>query len=304
MSRYINPYTDFGFKRLFGEEANKDLLIDFLNTFLPEKHRIKTLNFRNTEQLGVIALDRKAVFDIFCEAESGEKFIVEMQKAKQLYFKDRSLFYAAFPIREQAEKGKGWEYELQAIYFVGILDFEYDEMEERRKFLRDVSLKDQDGDLFYDKLRFIFLQMPLFTKTESELETHQDKWLYFLKNLADFDDIPTILHEPVFERAFVTAELARMNKQENFRYEVEMKVYRDNHSAMSTAQHVGFITGHTEGMAQGMEQGMAEGMAQGMAVGESQKAVEIARNLKKEGFDSAMVARMTNLTIEEIERLD
>ena len=90
------PYTDFGFKRLFGEEANKDLLIDFLNTFLPEKHRGKTLEFRNTEQLGVISFDRKAVFDIVCEAENGEHFIVEMQKAKQDWFKDRTLFYAAF----------------------------------------------------------------------------------------------------------------------------------------------------------------------------------------------------------------
>ena len=288
MSRYINPYTDFGFKRLFGEEANKDLLIDFLNTFLPEKHRIKTLNFRNAEQLGATALDRKAIFDIYCEAESGEKFIVEMQKAKQLYFKDRSLFYAAFPIREQAEKGKGWEYELQAIYFVGILDFEYDEMEERRKFMREVSLKDQDGDVFYDKLRFIFLQMPLFTKTESELETHQDKWLYFLKNLADFDDIPAILHEPVFERAFETAEVARMSTQEHYRYEADMKVYRDNYSALSTAQHVGFETGH------------AEGMAQGRAV----EKIEIARNMRMKGLDTSLIAEYTGLSQEEIEQLD
>lgn len=279
MSKYINPYTDFGFKKLFGEEANKDLLIDFLNTLLPEKHRIKTLSFRNTEQLGPIDVDRKAIYDIFCEAESGEKFIVEMQKAKQLYFKDRALFYAAFPIRDQAEKGDEWEFELKAVYFVGILDFEYDENEERRKFQRDVSLKDQDGDLFYDKLRLIFLQMPLFTKTETELETHRDKWLYFLKNLVRFDRIPAILKEPIFEKAFETAEIARMSKTELNQYEANLKVYRDNYAVLQTARE------------EGREEGREE------------EKIEIARNMKKDGLPVDQIAKYTGLSVEEIEQL-
>ena len=137
MSRYINPYTDFGFKRLFGEEANKDLLIDFLNSLLPTRHQVKTLTFQNLEQLGIISADRKAVYDIFCTAENGEQFIVEMQKAKQKWFKDRALFYLTFPIREQAPKGpvggEEWNYELQAVYLIALLGFEYDQTEERRK---------------------------------------------------------------------------------------------------------------------------------------------------------------------------
>jgi len=133
------------------------------------------LNFGNTEQLGPIALDRKAVLDIFCEAESGEKFIVEMQKAKLLFFKDQALFCTAFPIREQAEKGEEWLYELQAIYFVGILDFKYDEKEERQKFLRDVTLKDQDGVLFYDKLHFIFLHQPVRRLSRRGILSSADK---------------------------------------------------------------------------------------------------------------------------------
>ena len=92
MSRYINPYTDFGFKKLFGEEASKDLLADFLNTLLPERHRIHTLEFHNPEQLGPAKTDRRAVFDIYCENNKGEQFIVEMQKAEQENFKDRSLY--------------------------------------------------------------------------------------------------------------------------------------------------------------------------------------------------------------------
>ena len=297
MSRYINPYTDFGFKRLFGEEANKDLLIDFLNTFLPEKHRVKTLEFRNTEQLGVIALDRRAIFDIYCVAENGERFIVEMQKARQRWFKDRALFYAAFPIRDQAPQGtldldrKVWDFELKAVYLIAVLDFEYDKDEERQKLQRNVKLKDQDGDIFYDKLELIFLQMPLFTKTESELETRQDKWLYFLQNMESFTSLPSIFREPVFERAIETAEIAAMNKDELLQYEMSRMVQWDNYAVMKTA------------VDDGIREGIRLGQTKGRAEGRTEEKIEIARNMKKEGFDMTMIIKMTGLSPGEIDRL-
>ena len=102
--KYVNPLTDFGFKRLFGTEPNKILLIDFLNQLLPAKHQIQELNYARNEQLGPSDLDRKAIFDLYCIGASGERFIVEIQKAKQNYFKDRSVYYASFPIQEQAEE--------------------------------------------------------------------------------------------------------------------------------------------------------------------------------------------------------
>jgi len=169
MSKYINPYTDFGFKKLFGEEANKDLLIDFLNQLLPAKHQITELNFRNVEGIAELSHERKAIFDIHCQTQSGERIIVEMQKAKVNYFKDRSLFYSTFPIREQAKRGE-WDFRLAPIYMIAILDFQYDEQEEKQKFLRSVKLKDQDGDVFYDKLNFKFLQMPLLPKERMNLK--------------------------------------------------------------------------------------------------------------------------------------
>ena len=255
MSRYINPYTDFGFKRLFGEEANKDLLIDFLNSQLPEEHQIKTLEFRNTEQLGLIALDRKTVYDIYCEGANGDHFIVEMQKASQRFFKDRALFWTSFLIRNQAPQGlvdgKPWDFELKAIYLVAILGFKYDQEEEEQKFIRDVHLRDQDGDLFYKKLHFRFLQMPLFTKTESELATRSDKWHYFLKNLASFDSIPSIFREPVFERALATAEIANLTKDEAFQYEASPISQWDNYSVLETAKFEGKVEGRVEGRVEG-----------------------------------------------------
>jgi predicted transposase/invertase (TIGR01784 family) len=274
MAKYINPYTDFGFKKLFGEEGNKDLLIDFLNQLLPAHHQIKELNFRNSESLSDLSTERKAIFDIHCEALSGEKFIVEMQKAKIKYFKDRSLFYVTFPIRDQAQQGE-WNFRLKAIYFVAILDFEYDEAEERRKFRRDVTFKDQDGDLFFDKLHFKFLQMPLFKKAESELETHFDKWCYFLKNLENFEHIPSILNEPIFQKAFNTAELAGLSAEQRAFYDESLIQYWGMKSALETA----------------------------VEEAKDERSLEIARNMLKRGVSVEIIAEDTGLSIEQIQML-
>lgn len=270
MAKYINPYTDFGFKKLFGEEANKDLLIDFLNQLLPVHHQIADLNFRNPENLADLSAERKAIFDIHCKALSGERFIVEMQKAKVKYFKDRSLFYVTFPIRDQAQQGE-WNFKLEPIYFVAILDFEYDEAEEKRKFRRDVALKDQDGDVFFDKLHFRFLQMPLFTKKEHELENKFDKWCYFLKNLESFDHIPNILNEPIFQKAFGATELARLNSEQRAIYEENLIQYWGMKSALETAVE--------------------------------ENKIEIARNAILEGASNMFIAKITGLTIEQVEKL-
>ena len=175
-AKYINPYTDFGFKKIFGEEASKPQLIDFLNALLPEQNQIIDLSFKNTEQLGLTDLDRKAIYDIYCENDKGEKFIVELQKAKQNYFRERTIYYSTFPIREQAEKGN-WNYNLKAVYCIGILDFtftDYERETEKSEFLHTIKLKDQNCKVFYDKLTYVYLEMPNFIKTESELETRLD----------------------------------------------------------------------------------------------------------------------------------
>ncbi len=274
MSKYINPYTDFGFKKLFGEEANKDLLIDFLNQLLPAKHQITELNFRNVEGIAELSHERKAIFDIHCQTQSGERIIVEMQKAKVNYFKDRSLFYSTFPIREQAKRGE-WDFRLAPIYMIAILDFQYDEQEEKQKFLRSVKLKDQDGDVFYDKLNFKFLQMPLFTKGENELETHFDKWIYFLKKLESFDEIPSILQEPIFEKAFGVAEVANMTAEQYEQYQESLLTYIEVKEVVKTAE----------------------------ADGEKRKALEIAKEMKEDGIGMEKIIKYTGLSKEEIDEL-
>ncbi len=248
-AKYINPFTDFGFKKIFGEEASKPLLIDFLNALLPQQNKIVDLSFKNTEQLGQTEVDRKAVYDIYCENENGEKFIVELQKAKQNYFKERTIYYSTFPIREQAEKGE-WNYNLKAVYCVGILDFTFDDYEsepEKSEVVHTIRLKNQNGKTFYDKLTYIYLEMPNFKQKENELVTRLDKWLYLIKHLEDFQTIPAIFKDEVFTQAFEKAELAKFGQAELDSYENSLKTYRDLKSVIETAYDDGKTEGKTEG---------------------------------------------------------
>jgi len=273
-ARYVNPYTDFGFKKLFGEEANKDLLKDFLNELLPAQHKIVQLNFKNTEQWGAIAADRKAIFDIHCENTNGEKFIIEMQKAKIKFFKDRAMFYTTFPIREQAEKGE-WDFELNPVYCVALVDFKYDDNRENKDFLSNVQLKDQYCQVFSNKLTYVFIEMPRFTKEEHQLETHFDKWLYFLKHLEDFENIPGILDEEIFAKAFRVAEVANFTKEQLAQYEESLKKYRDLKGVVDTSYEEGRI----------------------------EEKNKIALKMKKKGESAEKISEYTGLSIEEIDKL-
>ncbi len=276
-AKYINPFTDFGFKKIFGEEASKPLLLDFLNALLPQQTKIVDLNFKNTEQPGQTDLDRKAIYDIYCENERGEKFIVELQKAKQNYFKERTIYYSTFPIREQAEKGQ-WNYNLKAVYCIGILDFTFDDYEsesEKGEVVHTIKLKDQDGKTFHDKLNYIYLEMPNFQKEEEALETRLDKWLYFIEHLEDFQTIPAIFKDEVFTKAFEKAELAKFNQAEMDSYENSLKIYRDLKGVIDTA----------------FDEGKLE------------KAIEMGRLMKAENEPVEKIMKYTGLTAAEIKRL-
>lgn len=280
-AKYINLFTDFGFKKIFGEEASKPLLIDFLNALLPQANKIIDLNFKNTEQLGQSEADRKAIYDIYCENENGEKFIVELQKAKQNYFKERTIYYSTFPIREQAEKGI-WNYNLKAVYCVGILDFTFDDYEnepEKSDVVHTINLKNQNGKTFYDKLTYIYLEMPNFKHEEDGLKTRLDKWLYFIKNLEDFQTIPSIFKDEVFIKAFEKAEIAKFGQAELENYEMNLKIYRDYKNTMDTAFEEGKIEGKIE------------------------SKIEIAKKLKDKGMDIHFIVETTGLTEKDIETI-
>jgi len=275
--RYINPFTDFGFKKLFGTEPNKDLLIDFLNELLRnDEDEIKDITYLSNEQLGRAADNRKAIFDIYCENAKGEKFIVELQKAKQNYFKDRSIYYSTFPIQSQAKKGD-WNFELKAVYTIGILDFIFKEdNDDTEVFHHEVQLFDKNTKkVFYDKLTYVYLEMPKFNKEVDELETHFDKWLYIIKNLDTITDIPAKLQERIFKKLFSQAEIANYDEREYMEYEESLKNYRDLKNSIDTA----FSEGKLEGK------------------------LEDAKRFKKLGVEINIISKATGLSEEEIKKL-
>lgn len=272
--KYINPFTDYGFKKLFGTEMNKDLLIDFLNQVLPEQHHIADLSYTSNEKLGATEIDRKAIFDLYCISPDGERFIVEIQKAKQNYFKDRSVYYSTFPIQEQAQKGD-WDYQLAAVYTIGILDFVFDDGKDDHEVRHEVKLKDQHCRVFYDKLTFIYLEMPKFKKSEDELETDFDKWMYVLKHLPYLQNRPAALQERVFQKLFDMAEIARFDSEEKAKYEESLKYYRDLKNVVDTS----------------FEEGKEE------------KAVEVILKSHKAGLSIEVIAQITGKSPEEIEKI-
>ena len=283
--KYVNPYTDFGFKKLFGTELNKDLLISLLNALFDRsaqqspgepKQVVKDLRYLPTEKLESYG-ERRAVFDVYCEGENGEKFIVEMQKASQDFFKDRSVFYSAFPIIEQGKVGSDWDFHLNNVYTVGILNFifpgdEYD----KDCFHHEVKLIDvEDKHVFYDKLTYVYLEMPKFNKTEDELVSMYDKWLFVLKNLSRLFERPAALQERVFTRLFEQAEIARFTPDESRFYEESLKQYRDMHNTIASAERRGRDEANREN----------------------------ARKMKAKGYAIEDIAEITGLTKEDINAL-
>ena len=275
--RYISLLTDFGFKRIFGTKPNKDLLINFLNSLFEGFQVIKDVKYLNSEHVGDVFAERKAIFDVYCENERGEKFIVEMENAYQKYFKDRSLFYSTFRIREQAPKGADWNFKLERVYTVALLNFDLkEEAFDQDDINHDVGLLDKKTHkVFNDKLSFKYVEIAKFDKTEDELVTLYDKWLYVLKNLSRLDERPAALKEKVFTKLFEEAEIAKFTPTELKEYEDSLKAYRDVKNSIDTA----------------LEKGREE------------KAIQIAKKMLAAGMDIDTIINMTDLSKDEIEKL-
>lgn len=275
--RYISLLTDFGFKRIFGTKPNKDLLISFLNSMFNGEQVIRDVRFLNSEQVGDVYAERKAIFDVYCENERGEKFIVEMQNAFQQFFKDRSLFYATFPIREQAPKGLDWDFQLSHVYVVALLNFDmHEEAFAPEDINHDVTLLDRKTcKVFNDKLTFKYVEIAKFQKAESELVTLYDKWLYVLKHLAGLSRRPKALTEKIFTKLFTEAEIARFSATELHEYENSLKSYRDLKNSLDTAQEKGRV----------------------------EESVRIAGEMLSEGLPMEMVVKMTRLPKEKVEEI-
>jgi len=263
--RYIDPTTDFGFKRLFGRADSTDILKAFLHDMLDLPAPIRELTYLPTAQIPDLADERISIYDVYCVDEEGRRFIVEMQRNWQLHFKDRTLYYSTFPIREQVEKGD-WNYELLPIYCLSILRFKLDN---DPRYLRRVQLCDiATGAVFYEPLTFVFVELPKFQQADTALTTPTEKWLYFLQHLPELAGPPQALAEPPFTAAFRAAEKAAFSEAEVWAYEASLKRMRDAKSIEESAELRGRL--------------------------------KVARAMLARGMDPALIAEVTGLSEAEI----
>ena len=295
-AKYINLMVDWSFKRVFGTEVNKDILIEFLKVIFPQ-FAITDITYIPTEQLGIMEDDRKAIFDVLCKTEDGKTFLVEMQRGAQKHFFERALYYTSFPIMKQGKKAiakeeegaEPWDFSLDGVFFLGILDFEYEQderTEHRYQLLETKTLKQMT-----DKLEFVFVEVAKFDKSEDELETDLDKWLYLLKNMSTLLERPAALRDRIFGRLFDVAEYARLDDEERKNYVEAMNTARDTYNQIDYALNKGIGIGREEGREEGIE------------IGLEKKAYEIARKMIAKGLDVDTIADFTGLTKEEVAKL-
>ena len=295
MGKFINPFTDMGFKRIFGQEVSKPVLITFLNALLEGEQRIVNLKYLDKEQPGESTDDKSLIYDVYCEVEGGDHIIVEMQNKSQPWFKERCVYYMSRAISRQGEPGKEWHYsDLKAVYMIAFMNFKRSDISER--FRTDVCLMDMEQRTpFSDKQRMVFLQLPLFTKEAEECETIFEKIIYVLKHMDILKRMPWMAQEAVFQKLASIADVASLSKKEREAYDENLRKYRDTVAVMEGQ--------YLEGMEKGMEKGRAEGMEKGRAEGEQRKAASIARQMKAGGMSITDIVRFTGLSVEEIEGL-
>ncbi len=277
MGKFINPFTDVGFKIIFGQEFSKPRLLDFLNTLLEGERSITDLTFLDKEQPAFYDGDKSPIYDILCETDSGEKIIVEMQTREHPNFKERMLYYASEAIVRQGEKGKVWNYDIKAVYMVAFTNFVQTGYAGQLRI--DVKLTDNEGKLFSDKMRLIYLQMPCFTKEADECENHFERWIYILNNMEILERMPWAAQNAVFQRLAEVAEVSKLSKKDRLAYDHALKRYRDTYNAMTGAEQ--------KGRAEGIEENKREN----------------ARKMKALGLSTDVIAQVTGLTTEQINNL-
>ena len=294
MSKFINPFTDIGFKRIFGQEISKPVLIAFLNALLSEERTIVDVKFLDKEQLGISSGDRSLIYDIYCETETGEHIIVEMQNKYQPYFKKRSIYYLSRSIVEQGERGSEWSYDIKAVYLVAFLNFKLSDISD--DFRTDVALMDMKRrTVFSDKVRLIYLQLPYFTKEADECETVFERIIYVLKHMDILQRMPWMAQDAVFKKLSEIAEVASLDSEERKKYDESLRAYRDTIVVMEGQ----FLEGERKGLEKGLEKGRAEGRAEG----EYAKALSMARKMKSDGLTAEVISKYTGLSEDEVMEL-
>lgn len=302
---YANPLCDFMFKRLFGSEANKDILIEFLNIVL-EDSDIVGVDFIPTEHHGLTEEDRKVIFDIECKCKDGKKFIIEVQKGYQKHFRERALYYTTYPINEQGRYARDiyfkkaaqgdadaefrWDYNLKPVTVVAILNFRFEHVRgwPADRYHSSYRLREDVSDeVMTDVLRFVFLELGRFKKKLGELDSKFDKWMFLLKHMHEMTEIPEEFSDPVFKRLFMMSELSNFTADELKHYYISLENMGDYLNIINTAK----------------EEAQRIGLEQGREQGKTEAKIEVARKMIAAGIPLDQVVEFTGLEVETVNGL-
>ena len=303
MSHFVNPFTDIGFKIIFGQPASKPLLITLLNELLAGEHHIEDLTFLDKEDHSENRNDAGIIYDLYCQTDSGEYIIVEMQNRWHSNFLDRTLYYVSRAISRQIEQPitekikvpegasgmlceeqvlYGKRYRLSTVYGIFLMNFKEQRLES--KFRTDTVIADREnGRVVNPHFRQIYLQFPYFTKELSDCNTLYDKLIYALKNMSQWNRMPDALKEQVFQHLDRLAAVANLSEADRIAYDKAV-------DSFSVSQIV-------------LEDSWNDGHAKGVMEGERKKQFEIARNLKRIGIKSENIIATTGLSREEVDSL-
>ena len=296
MAKFINPLTDIGFKRIFGD---KEIMLNFLNSLFEGEFVIKDLEYLDKEQEALPGDERNIIYDLFCKTETGMEFIVEMQSRSQLFFRDRILYYLSRAIAGQGMKGDEWNYKLTPIYGIYWMNFS---LNEDGHVIDDVSLYSKaqlkDGinaKPFTDKVRAITIDMHSFNKLPSNCETTLDQWIYNIKNMDNMTTMPFKEKNNVFAHLETLSDYYAMDPEDRKVYDAALRRSRDYYATLESAK--------VEGLAEGRAEGREVGRAEGRAEGRMNEKYENARKMKSKGFSVEDIADITGLSVDDIEKL-
>ena len=314
--RYINPFIDYGFKKLFATEGNKDILISFLNAVIEDAaDPIVDLTYKNVELIGDFNGTRDSYLDAYCETSRGRQFIVEMQNSWQPFFKDRTLYYAAKAISNQAvkddptkraaaeekkkTKNKKWNYRLNEVYIIAVMNFNFPSEEYKpTEYHHRIMLTDlADNHVFYDKLTFIYLEMPKVGEAKLDMSRPLDRWLRVLYRLWGEEECPEELDEPVFRKLYKEAEYACFTSDQQLTYVRSWKRELDIYNQLEGGRILGLEQGREEGLEQGREEGLEQGREEGRKEGREEEREAIARKMLEAGATPAFVKEITGITL-------
>ena len=309
VQRYVDILTDAGFKAVFGDRRNSDVLIDLINVMLPDGKKVRKIEYATTEIPGFSPFNKSIRIDLRCTGEDMSSFIVEVQCYHQENFFRRCVLYAAKTYDSMALKGDGNIYDIPPVYFIGLLgrgqgcpsahvDRTADLWADR--FISEYTFREKiSSDVPDDTIFFIFAELDRFSKKIDECSSSLDKWLFALKHVGTLDCLPDGLRSKAFERLFQACEIARFEPERRIAYEENMITERDYYNIINTAKN----DGRAEGRAEGEAKGRAEGEAIGRAEGREEGRIEIAKSLKRLGVPMETIMQATGMSEQELRDL-